>query len=104
MLVPVLRIGAVDRLRVLAHPPVALPLWLLNLYVWHLPALYRGRLTSEPLHALQHRQAARHADQRQELLELAEAHGIQVDEARVRRAVNAGRGEGLEAWSEWPQS
>jgi len=54
MLAPALRIAAVDKLRALAHPAVALPLWTLNLYVWHLPALYQGALTSPSLHALQH--------------------------------------------------
>src|SRR3954454_6640150 len=32
---PVLGLPGVDRLRVLAHPLVALPLWTVNLYVWH---------------------------------------------------------------------
>ena len=41
-------------LRAVGNPLVAFPLWALNLYVWHLPALYEGALTSEPLHALQH--------------------------------------------------
>lgn len=54
MLGPLLRLRVVDRLRPLAHPAAALPLWLANLYVWHLPAIYQRALTSEPLHALQH--------------------------------------------------
>lgn len=54
ILAPVLRIRAFDRLRALAHPAVAFPLWLINLYVWHLPSLYQGTLASEPLHALMH--------------------------------------------------
>jgi cytochrome c oxidase assembly factor CtaG len=54
LLQPLLAIGWIDRLRVLAHPLVALPLWVANLYLWHLPALYQSTLTSEPLHALQH--------------------------------------------------
>jgi putative membrane protein len=41
-------------LRVFGNPLVAFPLWALNLYLWHLPALYEGALTSEPLHALEH--------------------------------------------------
>jgi putative membrane protein len=41
-------------LRVLGNPLVAFPLWALSLYLWHLPALYEGALTSEPLHALEH--------------------------------------------------
>src|SRR6266550_3922025 len=40
LLAPVLRVRAIDRLRVLVHPAVAFPLWALNLYVWHIPALY----------------------------------------------------------------
>jgi putative membrane protein len=54
LLQPLLAIRAIDRLRVLAHPLVALPLWAINLYVWHVPALYQGALGGEPLHALQH--------------------------------------------------
>jgi putative membrane protein len=51
---PVLSLPIVDRLRVLAHPLLALPLWALNLYVWHVPALYDGALEHSALHALQH--------------------------------------------------
>ncbi|MGI8804832.1 MAG: cytochrome c oxidase assembly protein, partial [Thermoleophilaceae bacterium] len=54
ILQPVLAIRAIDRLRALAHPAVALPLWAVNLYVWHLPVLYQGALASEWLHVLQH--------------------------------------------------
>jgi putative membrane protein len=54
LLAPVLRIRAFDRLRVLAHPAVALPLWAINLYVWHLPALYQAALRNNSVHALQH--------------------------------------------------
>jgi hypothetical protein len=54
LLQPVLSIEFFSRLRVLAHPLVALPLWAINLYVWHLPVLYQGALTSPPLHALEH--------------------------------------------------
>jgi len=41
-------------LRVLGHPLAALPLWALNLYLWHLSALYEGVLTSPLLHFAQH--------------------------------------------------
>jgi len=41
-------------LRVLGHPLAALPLWALNLYLWHLAALYEGVLTSPLLHFAQH--------------------------------------------------
>lgn len=51
---PLLALPPVDKLRVLAHPLVALPLWALNLYVWHLPALYEGALRHDALHALEH--------------------------------------------------
>lgn len=191
VLAPLLRIRAVDRLRVLAHPAVAFPLWLANLYVWHLPVLYQGTLVSEPLHALMHAgfvtagalawmplfgplpkpdwfgsagkliyivalrfggailanvllwsevvlypdyapghaiwsidaladqgaagavmmieesiltvcllgwvfvHAGREAEERQELAELAAARGVPIDEARIRRAVTAGRGADL---------
>lgn len=51
---PVLAVHALNRLRVLAHPLVALPLWALNLYLWHLPALYEAALGSGVVHALEH--------------------------------------------------
>ena len=54
MLRPVLAIPVVDRLRVLAHPLVALPLWALSLYVWHVPALYEAALDNSAVHALEH--------------------------------------------------
>ncbi len=54
LLQPLLAIKTIDRLRVLAHPLVALPLWAASLYIWHIPALYQATLTSEPVHALQH--------------------------------------------------
>jgi putative membrane protein len=54
MLQPLLANRWLGWLRVLGNPLVAFPLWALSLYVWHLPALYEGALTSEPLHALEH--------------------------------------------------
>ena len=41
-------------LRYLAHPLVALPLWAVNLAVWHIPVLYQEALVNEPVHALEH--------------------------------------------------
>jgi cytochrome c oxidase assembly factor CtaG len=41
-------------LRVLGNPLVALPLWALNLYLWHLSVLYEGVLSSPLLHVAQH--------------------------------------------------
>lgn len=54
LLRPVLQYRWVHALRALAHPLIALPLWALNLYVWHLPVLYESALTSTPLHVLEH--------------------------------------------------
>jgi cytochrome c oxidase assembly factor CtaG len=54
VLQPILKIRLFDRLRVLAHPAVALPIWALNLYVWHLPVLYEAALRSEGVHAIEH--------------------------------------------------
>jgi cytochrome c oxidase assembly factor CtaG len=53
---PILRpvLSYVHRLRVLAHPLVALPLWAINLYVWHLPVLYDAAVRHEAVHALEH--------------------------------------------------
>jgi putative membrane protein len=54
VLAPVLRIRAFDRLRVLAHPAVAFPLWAIDLYAWHLPVLHDAAVRHAGLHALQH--------------------------------------------------
>jgi putative membrane protein len=54
LLAPVLRIGFFDRLRVLAHPALALPLWALDLSAWHIPALYEAALRNAGVHALEH--------------------------------------------------
>lgn len=51
---PLLAVGAVERLRFLAHPLVALPLWGLNLFLWHLPVAYEAALASGAVHVLQH--------------------------------------------------
>jgi putative membrane protein len=54
LLRPLLALPAIGRLRALAHPLVALPLWAVNLYVWHLPPLYEAALRHSGLHALEH--------------------------------------------------
>ena len=54
VLAPVLRIGAFDRLRVLAHPAAAFPLWAVDLFLWHLPAIHEAAIRHSGLHALQH--------------------------------------------------
>jgi cytochrome c oxidase assembly factor CtaG len=193
LLAPILRIRFFDRLRVLAHPLVALPLWALDLYLWHVPALHEAALHHDGVHALQHLcfiffganvwmclfgplpmppwfgtafkagyivavrlcgaalanallfgggafydayragehahglasdsdqvvagsvmmveeslltialfcwlflQAARQSDERQELLDLAAARGVELTEERAARAVSAGRGAELRA-------
>jgi putative membrane protein len=54
LLAPLLRIGIFERLRALSHPLVALPLWALDLYIWHIPALYQAALRHPAVHALEH--------------------------------------------------
>jgi cytochrome c oxidase assembly factor CtaG len=182
LLAPVLRIRALDGLRALTHPVVAVAFWAVNLYVWHLSWAYETALRHDLLHVLQHllflvaginlwmplfgplpkpywfgnaAQLAyivvvrltgavlanvflwsgtvfyswygdledqslagavmmieesvitvalfgwlfmkwmREGSERQELLELAARHGIELDERRVARAVAAGQGEEL---------
>jgi putative membrane protein len=51
---PVLALPGIGRLRVLAHPLVALPLWAVSLYAWHLPALYQAALAHPAVHGLEH--------------------------------------------------
>jgi len=46
MIAPLLRIGLFARLRVFAHPLVALPVWAIDLYVWHIPCS-TGRASHE---------------------------------------------------------
>jgi putative membrane protein len=54
LLRPVLALPGVMRLRVLANPLVAFPIWAANLVLWHVPALYEGAVESSGLHALEH--------------------------------------------------
>ena len=54
ILQPLLATSALGWLRAMGNPIVALPFWALNLYVWHLSALYQGVLTSPLLHFAQH--------------------------------------------------
>jgi len=54
LLQPLLAIHLFNRLQVLTHPAVALPLWALNFYFWHVPALYDAAYGTAPLHALEH--------------------------------------------------
>jgi putative membrane protein len=54
ILQPVLARRPFAWMRVLGNPLIALPVWALNLYVWHLSALYDGVLDSGLLHFAQH--------------------------------------------------
>jgi putative membrane protein len=54
LLRPLLRVSLVHRLRVLAHPLVALPLWAVTFVAWHVPALFDAALRHDAIHALQH--------------------------------------------------
>src|ERR671934_542265 len=51
---PVLALRPINALRFLAHPLVALPLWTIDLYVWHVPFLYQAALRHDSIHALEH--------------------------------------------------
>lgn len=54
LLRPVLAVPFFERLRILGHPLVALPLWAVDLYAWHLPVAYEAALRSDAVHALEH--------------------------------------------------
>jgi cytochrome c oxidase assembly factor CtaG len=54
LLQPILAIPVFDKLRVLVNPLVAFPLWLLNFYFWHVPALYDAAYGGAALHVLEH--------------------------------------------------
>jgi putative membrane protein len=54
LLQPILAIRAFNRLQILAHPAVALALWALNLFFWHVPAIYQEAYGTAPVHALEH--------------------------------------------------
>jgi cytochrome c oxidase assembly factor CtaG len=54
LLQPILAIRAFNRLQVLTHPAVAFPLWALNFYLWHVPAIYDAAYGTAPIHALEH--------------------------------------------------
>ena len=54
ILQPLLAMRYVGKLRFLAHPAVAFPLWAANLFIWHIPALYEAAYAGAPIHALEH--------------------------------------------------
>ena len=51
---PLLALRPVERLRVLANPLLALPVWAANLYLWHAPFLYEAAVEHSAVHALEH--------------------------------------------------
>jgi putative membrane protein len=54
LLRPLLALPVIQRLRGLAHPLVALPLWALTLVGWHLPGAYQAALAHSGVHAIEH--------------------------------------------------
>jgi putative membrane protein len=54
LLQPILAIRVFNRLQILTHPAVALPLWGINLFLWHVPVIYQAAYGTAPIHALEH--------------------------------------------------
>ena len=54
LLAPALRVRWLSPLRVFAHPLVALPVWMISFYAWHLPVMYQLALRHDLIHGLQH--------------------------------------------------
>ena len=54
ILQPVLALPYIGRLQVLANPLVAFPLWIINLYVWHIPFLYDAAYGGALVHGIEH--------------------------------------------------
>jgi len=52
LIAPALRVGCLRRLSALAHPLIALPLWAIDLYVWHLPVSYEATLRHPAVNVL----------------------------------------------------
>ncbi|MGH2948185.1 MAG: cytochrome c oxidase assembly protein [Solirubrobacteraceae bacterium] len=54
LLRPILTLPGLRHLRWLVHPLIAVPLWVLVYYGWHIPALYQAALRSNLVHASEH--------------------------------------------------
>ena len=54
LLQPLLAARGLGWLRALSQPAVALPLWLADLYLWHVPGLYQAAISSQAVHAVEH--------------------------------------------------
>jgi putative membrane protein len=51
---PVLALPGVYRLRVFANPFLALPIWTVNLVLWHVPFFFEAAVRHDSVHALEH--------------------------------------------------
>ena len=54
VLAPLLHFRVTRPLRILVNPVVALVLWAVNLYLWHLPLFYQLAIRHDLIHALEH--------------------------------------------------
>jgi cytochrome c oxidase assembly factor CtaG len=54
LLAPLLRVRGLQWLRVLGHPVVAIVVWAVNFYAWHIPAVYQAALRHDGVHAIEH--------------------------------------------------
>jgi putative membrane protein len=54
LLRPLLALSGAGRARALVHPLVALPIWAVDLWIWHLPVLYDAALRNDAVHAAEH--------------------------------------------------
>jgi putative membrane protein len=54
LLQPLLGLPLLRHLQVLVNPLVAFPLWAIDLYFWHIPAIYDQAYGGAALHALEH--------------------------------------------------
>ena len=51
---PILSAPGLRHLRALMHPVVAIVLWIVVIYAWHVPPLYQAAAEHTPLHLLEH--------------------------------------------------
>jgi putative membrane protein len=54
LLQPVMALPGFKHLEKLTLPYIALPLWIANLFIWHIPGLYEEAVLNDAVHALQH--------------------------------------------------
>src|SRR5437764_10199533 len=54
VLQPLLHMRVTRKLRVIASPGIAVVLWGLNLYVWHVPFFYQLAINHDLIHAIDH--------------------------------------------------